>query len=56
MVEAVVELTGSPVALQWAINAAKQETDKRKQEAEAKAAEEAERALRPVGTLFDKTA
>ena len=52
----MVELTGSPAALQWAINAAKQETEKRKEEAEAKAAEEAERALRPVGTLIDKKA
>jgi hypothetical protein len=51
-----VKLTGSPAALQWAINAAKQETEKRKQEAEDRAVEEAERALRPVGTLVDKTA
>jgi hypothetical protein len=35
--------------------AARLEMDKRKQEAEAKAAEEAERALRPAGTLIDKT-
>ena len=35
--------------------AARLETEKRKREAEAKAAEEAERALRPAGTLIDKT-
>ena len=35
--------------------AARLETEKRKREAEAKAAEEAERALRPAGTLVDKT-
>ena len=59
-----VKLIGSPAALQWAINAAKQEAEnaakqedeKRKQEAEDRAVEEAERALRPVGTLVDKTA
>ena len=41
---------------QKVIRAARLETEKRKREAEAKAAEEVERALRPVGTLVDKTA
>jgi hypothetical protein len=37
------------------MEAARLETEKRKHEADAKAAEEAERALRPAGTLIDMT-